>query len=64
MYMVYIIDHIHRLFNESKKSLFTFNNDRMEYIHWSEFEFQIPCLFMFSYFIKKNKHYYFSKKMI
>lgn len=33
MYMVYIIDHIHRLFNEFKKSLFTFNNGKMEYIH-------------------------------
>jgi len=33
MYMVYIIDHIHRLFNEFKKSLFTFNSDIIEYLH-------------------------------
>jgi len=28
MYMVYVKDHIHHLLNESKISIFTYNNDR------------------------------------
>ena len=31
MYVVYIIDHIHHLLNEPKKSKFAFNSDQREY---------------------------------
>ena len=32
MHVVNIVDHIHHLFNESKKSKFAYKRDRMEYI--------------------------------
>jgi len=31
MYMIFIIDHIHHLMNESKILIFAYNNDRMVY---------------------------------
>jgi len=31
MYVVYIVDHIHHLLNEPKKSKFAYNSDRREY---------------------------------
>jgi len=32
MYVVYIVDHIHHLLNEPKKSKFAYNNDRGELV--------------------------------
>jgi len=32
MYIVYIVDHIHHLLNEPKKSKFACNSDQREYV--------------------------------
>ena len=34
MYVVYIVDHIHHLLNEPKKSKFAYNSDRREYFNF------------------------------
>jgi len=34
MYVVYIVDHIHHLLNEPKKSKFAYNSDQREYIFY------------------------------
>jgi len=32
MYMVFIIDHVHHLMNESKMLIFVYNNNRRMYV--------------------------------
>jgi len=35
IYAVYIVDHVHHLLNESKKSKFAYNSDRREYCFYN-----------------------------